>query len=96
MKNPLLAPSLLSADFSDLSKAIKLIEDKNGKVVANSRKNKIQKYINSLKLSSAEKYLLMSYAGYKNKYGEAQVKNYLNRQQLSKDEVKKILEYCGY
>ena len=33
MKNPLLAPSLLSADFSDLSKAIKLIEDKNGKVV---------------------------------------------------------------
>lgn len=83
-------------DYMAYISSIESDVDKNGKVVANSRKNKIQKYINSLKLSSAEKYLLMSYAGYKNKYGEAQVKNYLNRQQLSKDEVKKILEYCGY
>ena len=83
-------------DYMAYISSIESDVDKNGKVIANSRKNKIQKYINSLKLSSAEKYLLMSYAGYKNKYGEAQVKNYLNRQQLSKDEVKKILEYCGY
>lgn len=33
MKYPVLAPSLLSADFSDLRNAIKTIEDKNGSVV---------------------------------------------------------------
>ena len=33
MKTPLLAPSLLSADFSSLEKAIKQIEDNNGSVV---------------------------------------------------------------
>jgi len=33
MKRTLLAPSLLSADFSDLSKAIKTIEENNGSVV---------------------------------------------------------------
>lgn len=33
MKSPLLAPSLLSADFSNLSEAIELIENKNGSVV---------------------------------------------------------------
>lgn len=33
MSSSVLAPSLLSADFSDLSKAIKMIEDNNGSVV---------------------------------------------------------------
>ena len=33
MKTPVLAPSLLSADFSSLEKAIKQIEDNNGSVV---------------------------------------------------------------
>jgi len=33
MKTPVLAPSLLSADFSDLGKAIKQIENNNGSVV---------------------------------------------------------------
>ncbi len=33
MKYPVLAPSLLSADFSQLDKAVKLIEDKNASVV---------------------------------------------------------------
>ena len=33
MKTPLLAPSLLSADFSSLERAIKQIEDNNGSVV---------------------------------------------------------------
>ena len=33
MKTPALAPSLLSADFSSLDKAIKQIEENNGTVV---------------------------------------------------------------
>mgnify|MGYP003488196056 FL=1 len=33
MKNIMLAPSLLSADFSDLKSAIRLIENNNGSVV---------------------------------------------------------------
>ena len=33
MNNLILAPSLLSADFSELKNAIKLIEDNNGKAV---------------------------------------------------------------
>ena len=33
MKSPMLAPSLLSADFGNLEKAIKQIEENNGSVV---------------------------------------------------------------
>ncbi|MDE5797461.1 MAG: ribulose-phosphate 3-epimerase, partial [Treponemataceae bacterium] len=33
MKKPLLAPSLLSADFSDLAAAVRQIEEKKGSAV---------------------------------------------------------------
>ena len=76
--------------------SMKSDKDKNGNTIYNSRKNKIVKYINSLKVSSAEKYLLMACAGFKNKNGEQQVKSYISKKGLSKEERDKIMEYCGY
>ena len=76
--------------------SMKSDKDKNGNTIYNSRKNKIVKYINSLKVSSAEKYLLMACAGFKNKNGEQQVKSYISKKGLTKEERDKIMEYCGY
>ena len=38
------------------------------------------------KLKAVEKYMVMGYLGYSNIYGENQVKSYINRLKLSKDE----------
>ena len=71
-------------------------KDRKGNVISGSRKAKIEKYVQSLRLTAAEKYLIMGYLGYKCKNGEAQVKAYVNRLKLTRDEKKKLLEYCGY
>lgn len=76
--------------------AIESDYDENGKAISGSRKDKVFKIINSLNISTAEKYLLMSFAGYKNTKGESEVKAYLKKQNLTKEEQEKILEWCGY
>ena len=83
-------------DYMAYVSSIEADVDKKGNVVEGSKKQKIQKFINSLKISSAEKYLLMAYAGYKNKYGEAQVKAYLKGKGFDKSETETIMNYCGY
>lgn len=70
--------------------------DKNGKPISGSKKQKVQNYVNSLKLSAAQKYMLMGLAGYKNKYGEQVVKSHINALKLSKTEKEKLLSYSGY
>ncbi len=70
--------------------------DKNGKVVNGSKKIKIQSYIGSLKLTAAEKYMIMGYLGYTNMHGESQVKSYINRLSLTKGEKETLLAYSGY
>ena len=70
--------------------------DWKGNVIANSKKKKIQRYVNSLRITPAEKYILMGYAGYKNLNGESTVKSYLRRNGLSKDEIELMMEWCGY
>ncbi len=79
------AANNLSADF-----------DEDGKAIQGTKKTKVQKYVSSLKLSAAEKYMIMGYLGYKNIHGKEQVKAYINRLKLTKEEKEKLLEYSGY
>jgi len=61
-----------------------------------SKKKKITNYIASLKMTSVEKYMIMGYLGYTNKYGEAAVKAYINRLNLSESEKELLVKYSGY
>ena len=76
--------------------SLKADVDKKGNVITGTRKKKIQTYINSLKLSAAQKYMIMGYLGFKNLKGETQVKAYINRLKLTKTEKEKLLQYSGY
>ena len=71
-------------------------KDRQGNTVAGSKKRKVQLYINALRLSAAQKYMVMGYLGYRNLNGENQVRLYVNRLNLSKAEKKRLLEYSGY
>lgn len=70
--------------------------DKKGKAISGTRKRKIQAYVNSLRLTAAQKYMVMGYLGFTNEKGEAQVKAYINRLKLTKSEKAKLLKYSGY
>ena len=70
--------------------------DDSGRVISGTRKAKIQSYINSLRLTAAQKYMIMGYLGYSNTKGETQVKSYINRLMLTSDEKKQLLQYSGY
>jgi hypothetical protein len=70
--------------------------DKSGNTISGTRKAKIQKYINSLSLTAAQKYMIMGYLGYTNTKGEAQVKSYINKLSLTKTEKAQLLKYSGY
>lgn len=70
--------------------------DNNGNAISGTRKAKIQSYINSLRLTAAQKYMIMGYLGYSNTMGETQVKSYINRLSLTSDEKKQLLRYSGY
>ena len=78
------------------ARAIEGDKDRNGKTISGSKKLKIVKYIESLRMSAAEKYMLMGYLGYKNKNGETVVRSYINRLNLTKAEKTRLLEYSGY
>ncbi len=71
-------------------------KDKNGNVVSGSLKRKIELYLNSLNLTSAQKYIIMGYLGYKNTKGESEVKSYISKYGLNDSEQKALLKYCGY
>lgn len=70
--------------------------DNKGKAISGTRKRKIQSYVNSLRLSAAQKYMIMGYLGFRNLKGETQVKAYINRLNLTKSEKSKLLKYSGY
>ena len=78
------------------ARSITADKDKEGKSISGTRKAKLQAYINSLKLSAAEKYMLMGYLGYSNKNGSSQVKAYIQGLQLSKTQKEQLYAYSGY
>lgn len=70
--------------------------DKDGKVISGSRKRKVQQFVASLKLTTAEKYIVMGYLGYKNTNGEDMVKRHISKLRLTAEEKKLLLKYSGY
>ena len=70
--------------------------DKSGKAISGSRRLKIERYVQSLGCTAAEKYMIMGYLGYKNKNGEERVKSLISRYRLPKAERDALLKYCGY
>lgn len=77
-------------------RALTADQDKKGNAISGTRKAKVQAYVNSLKLTAAQKYMVMGYLGYSNQHGESQVKAYINRLSLSKTEKQALLKYSGY
>lgn len=82
--------------IASVARSMKADTDKDGKTVNGSRQRKITAYIAGLKLTAAEKYMLMGYLGYTNTNGEAVVRSYINTLNLSNKEKQKLLEYSGY
>ena len=70
--------------------------NKLGNVISGSKKHKIQQFINGLRLTAAQKYMIMGYLGYSNKNGGGIVKAYINRLQLSKSEKETLYTMSGY
>ena len=61
-----------------------------------NKKTAVQRYLQASKLTSAQKYMLMGYFGYKNTKGEGVVKSVINKTSLTKEQKKLLLEKCGY
>ncbi len=78
------------------ARSIEADKDKKGISISGSKKKKIEKYIQSLNLTAAQKYMIMGYLGYKNSNGESQVKSYIGKLNLTKDEKAELLKYSGY
>ncbi len=78
------------------ARAIEADKDKSGKAISGTKKRKIQTFVNSLRLSAAEKYMVMGYLGYSNANGEGAVKAHISKLNLSKSEKEKLLKYSGY
>lgn len=79
-----------------IARGIKADTDRNGKTVSGSKKSKIVAYIEKLKLTAAQKYMIMGYLGYTNLNGEDSVRAYINRLNLSATEKAILLAYSGY
>ena len=69
---------------------------KDGKVVAGSKRKKVEAFVESLKLKAAQKYMIMGALGYKNKKGREKVLAYVNGLGLSKMEREELMGYSGY
>ena len=77
------------------AKSFENIVNENGVIVGNKKKQ-IQDYVNSLKLSAAEKYMLMGYLGYENEKGINIVRGFIQRQKLTRQQKEILLEASGY
>ena len=79
-----------------MARSIEADKDKDGKAISGTRKRKLQTFVNSLRLSAAEKYMVMGYLGYTNVNGESDVKAHIGKLNLSKSEKAALLKYSGY
>lgn len=70
--------------------------DRDGKVINGTKKAKVQSFVQSLRLSAVQKYMIMGYLGYSNKFGETSVKAYINRLNISKEAKDYLFEASGY
>ena len=70
--------------------------DRDGKVISGTKKAKVQSFVQGLRLSAVQKYMIMGYLGYSNKFGETSVKTYINRLNISKEAKDYLFEASGY
>ena len=78
------------------AKAITADKDAAGKVIQGSRKKKVIEYIESLRLSAAQKHMVLGYLGYSQTQGRDKVRSYINTLNLSQTEKSALLKYSGY
>ena len=78
------------------ARALEADKDSRGNAIAGSRRKKVERYVAALKLSAAQKYMIMGYLGYSNKNGRGAVERYINSLALGKEEKAALLEFSGY
>lgn len=71
--------------------------DKNGKTISGTCKVKVVAYLNSLKTSAAEKYMILGYLGYSpvNQNARTLIMNFARKKGASKAEIAELLEECN-
>lgn len=87
--------SKVAAAYGQLSE-LKADTNRTGNAIAGTKKAKIQRVVNGLRLTAAQKYILMGFLGYKNANGENTVKSYIRSLGLSEEGQLALLEMCGY
>ena len=71
--------------------------DKNGKAINGTRKAKVVKYLSSLKISAAEKYMILGYLGYSpvNTGAKTLITSFARKNGASRAEIAELLEECN-
>lgn len=71
--------------------------DRKGNVISGTRKAKVVKYLNSLKVSAAEKYMILGYLGYApvNQNAKALITAFARKNGADKAEVTELLAACN-
>ena len=70
--------------------------DRRGNVINGTKKRKVINYLQSLRLTAAEKYLLLGYLGYVSSNGKSQIINFLRARKLDAEDINLIMTYCGF
>ena len=78
------------------ARSLEADKDKDGKAIAGTKKRKVERFVASLRLTAAQKYMVMGYLGYTNANGRAQVESYIGGLKLTKTEKAALLKYSGY
>lgn len=70
--------------------------DTQGRVISGSKRRRVAAFIESLRLSAAQKYMIFAYLGYREASGEAVVTKYVDTLKLEDGEREQLLQWCGY
>lgn len=78
-------------------KSLEADTDKKGNAIAGTRKAKVVKYLNALRLTAAEKYMILGYLGYSpvNNNAERLITAFARKNGASKAEIKELLDMCN-
>ncbi len=82
--------------IDQLTYAIAYAQDIKDNKKITYKKELIQKYVQSLKLSATNKKFVMAYLGYKNTDSESLFKSVINRTSLTKAQKESLIKSCGY
>ncbi len=86
--------TLLFAEALPIDKLALVVGKQQG--LTGDRKSILRYFVNTLKLTANQKYMLMGYLGYSNKCGESGVKAYINTLNLTTNQKTLLLKASGY